>query len=139
MFISEKEIQVFYGDTDMMGVIYHANYLKWFELGRNQLVEDLGFNYLNMEKQGFCCPVYEAQITYKKAVKYGDKVFVRTWIEYNDGVKTIYGYEIVNGNGEVCAEGKTTHVIVRKDNFRPVRFRKYFPEWNQKYEEVKKK
>lgn len=139
MYISMKEIQIYYADTDMMGVIYHANYLKWFELGRTQLIEDLGFSYLEMEKQGYYAPVYEANIKYKRAVKYGDKVFVKTWVDYNDGLKTIYGYEIVNDKDEVCAEGTTTHVIVRKDNFRPIRFNKAFPQWFQKYEEIKKK
>ena len=139
MFISFKEIQVSYADTDMMGVIYHANYLKWFEIGRTQIIEDVGYDYLDMEKAGYCAPVYKVEATYNKAIRYGDKVFVKTWIEANQGLKTTYGYEIVNGEGEICAEGTTTHIIVRKDNFKPVQFKKVFPEWYQKYEEVKKK
>jgi acyl-CoA thioester hydrolase len=53
MYISRKEIQLTYADTDMMGVIYHANYLKWFEIGRTQLIADLGYSYLDMEKLGY--------------------------------------------------------------------------------------
>lgn len=139
MYISIKEIQLSYADTDMMGVIYHANYLKWFELGRTQLIEDLGYNYLDMESAGYYAPVYKAGITYKKAVRYGDKAFVKTWVDENQGLRTIYGYTIVNGEGEVCAEGTTTHVVVRKDDFKPVQFKKIFPEWFQRYEEIKKK
>ncbi|KUO64147.1 MAG: hypothetical protein APF84_08185 [Gracilibacter sp. BRH_c7a] len=139
MYISTKEIQLSYADTDMMGVIYHANYLKWFELGRTQFIEDLGYHYLDMERSGYYAPVYKAEVTYKKAVRYGDTVFVKTWVEENQGLKTIYGYTIVNGEGEVCAEGLTTHIIVKKDNFRPVQFRKVFPEWFHKYEEIKSK
>ncbi|NLI90949.1 MAG: acyl-CoA thioesterase [Peptococcaceae bacterium] len=138
MFISSKEIQISYADTDMMGVIYHANYLKWFELGRTQLIEDLGYNYLHMENAGYYAPVYKGEITYKKAVRYGERAFVKTWIEENQGLKTIYGYQIINGEGITCAEGTTTHIIVRKDTFKPVSFKKVFPEWFQKYEEVKK-
>lgn len=138
VFISYKEIQVSYADTDMMGVIYHANYLKWFEIGRTQLIEDVGYNYLDMEKSGYCAPVHKLEVTYKKPVRYGDKVIVKTWIEENQGLRTTYGYHVVNGEGEVCAEGTTTHIIVRKDNFKPVQFKKFFPEWYQKYEEVKK-
>ena len=51
--ISTKEIQILYADTDAMGVIYHANYLKWLELGRSQLIEDLGYNYMDMENAGY--------------------------------------------------------------------------------------
>ncbi len=138
-FISSKEIQLSYADTDMMGVIYHANYLKWFELGRTQFIEDLGYHYLDMEKAGYYAPVYKAEVTYKKVVRYGERVFVKTWVEENQGLKTIYGYQIVNDQGDICAEGSTTHILVRKDNFKPVQFKKVFPAWFARYEEIKKK
>ncbi len=54
-------------------------------------------------------------------------------------MKTVYGYQIVNCAGEVFAQGKTAHVVVRRDNFKPVQFKKVFPEWFHKYEEIKKK
>lgn len=139
MHVSSIEIQLSYADTDMMGVIYHANYLKWFEIGRIQLVQDAGYHYLDMENAGYYAPVYKVEATYKKSIRYGDKVFVKTWVEENQGIRTTYGYQIVNGEGEVCAEGTTTHIIVRKDNFKPVQFKKIFPEWFQKYEEMKKR
>jgi acyl-CoA thioester hydrolase len=138
MFISTKEIQLLYADTDMMGVMYHANYLKWFELGRTQLITDLGFSYVGMEKEGFFAPVYDIHVQYKKALRYGDTAFVKTWIEENDGLKTVYGYQIVNGEGDLCAQGTSTHIVVKKENFKPIQFKKAFPEWFAKYEEVKK-
>ncbi|MDF2608008.1 MAG: ybgC [Bacillales bacterium] len=72
-------------------------------------------------------------------IKFGDKAFVKTWVEENTGLKTIYGYHIVNGDGDVCVEGSTTHIIVTKDSFRPIQFKKAFPEWFQKYEDIKRK
>lgn len=139
MYISKKEIQLLYADTDMMGVMYHANYLKWFELGRTAYIEDLGFKYTDMEDAGYYAPVYDVHITYKTPLRYGDQGFVHTWVEENNGLKTIYGYEILNGKDEVCAAGTTTHIVVKKDTFRPVQFKKAFPEWYAKYEEVKRK
>ncbi|MBU8907434.1 acyl-CoA thioesterase [Desertibacillus haloalkaliphilus] len=138
-FVSTRDIQVLYADTDMMGVIYHANYLKYFELGRAALMEDLGYSYVGMEQSGYFAPVYDVQAVYKKPLRYGDKAVVKTWVESNDGVKTVYGYAIVNGDGELCVEGSTTHIIVRKDTFKPTAFKKVFPEWFQTYEEIKKK
>jgi YbgC/YbaW family acyl-CoA thioester hydrolase len=91
MHIAEKEIQITYADTDMMGVIYHGNYVKWLELGRTQLVEDAGFSYLEMESQGYYAPVYNLEITYKKPIKLGDRAFVKTWVEVNQGLRTVYG------------------------------------------------
>ncbi|GIN41621.1 acyl-CoA thioesterase [Heyndrickxia oleronia] len=138
MYISTVEIQLSYADTDMMGVIYHGNYVKWIELGRTKLIEDVGYNYLDMEQAGYYAPVYNLEITYKKSIKYGDRVFVKTWVEENKNLRTIYGFTIVNQEDEVCAEGTTTHIVVRKEDFKPVQFKKIFPEWFQKYEEIKK-
>jgi acyl-CoA thioester hydrolase len=138
MHVASVEIQVSYADTDMMGVIYHANYIKWLELGRTQLIEDVGFDYLEMERAGYYAPIYNIDITYKKSIKLGDKVFVKTWVDKNQGLKTVYGFEVVNGEDEVCAEGTTTHIVVRKEDFKPIQFKKAFPEWFQKYEEIKK-
>jgi acyl-CoA thioester hydrolase len=139
LFISTREIQLLYADTDMMGVIYHANYLKYFELGRTGFIEDLGYKYIDMENQGYYAPVYDIQITYKKPLRYGDRGFVKTWVEKNDGIKSVYGYQIVNGEDDICAEGTSTHIIVKKESFRPTSFKRAFPEWYLKYEEIKKK
>ena len=65
LFISNREIQLLYADTDMMQVVYHANYLKYFELGRMGLIEDVGFSYIEMEKAGYFAPVYDVQATYE--------------------------------------------------------------------------
>jgi acyl-CoA thioester hydrolase len=140
MYISKKQIELSYGDTDMMGVIYHANYLKYFEHGRIKFIEDLGFRYMDLEETGYVVPVAEVQISYKKAVRYGDTIFVKTWIEENTPVKTIYGYHIVNDDETILyVTGKTTHVIVQKDTFKPVIFKRIAPKWFAKYEEIKKK
>ena len=139
MFVAKKEIQLFYADTDMMGVMYHANYLKWFELGRTALIEELGYKYTDMEEAGYYAPVYDIQVTYKTPLRYGDHAYVHTWIEENNRLKTLYGYEIRNQNNQVCATGTSTHIVVKKDNFRPIQFSKAFPEWFAKYEEIKRK
>lgn len=138
MYVSNIEIQLSYADTDMMGVIYHGNYVKWIELGRTKLIEDVGYNYLDMENAGYYAPVYNLDITYKKPIKYGDKVVVNTWVEENKNLRTVYGFTIVNGDNEICAEGTTTHIVVRKEDFKPIQFKKAFPDWFQKYEEIKK-
>ncbi|GER68909.1 hypothetical protein BpJC7_02120 [Weizmannia acidilactici] len=138
MHIAKTDIQLSYADTDMMGVIYHGNYIKWLELGRSQFVEDAGYDYLDMEKAGYYAPVYHLDITYKKSIRFGDQVSVLTWVEENGRSRTVYGFKIVNGQNEICAEGTTTHIIVKKDTFRPVSFAKVFPEWFHKYEEMKK-
>ncbi|MCP3740958.1 acyl-CoA thioesterase [Rossellomorea sp. BNER] len=138
MHISEKEIEVRYAETDQMGVVYHANYLIWMELGRTKLIEDLGFRYADMEKQGIISPVMDLEINYKSPVRYGEKVKIKTWIENYDGLRVIYGYEIHNESNQLSVTGFSKHVCVKKENFRPISIKKRFPDWHKAYEEMKK-
>src|SRR5690625_670534 len=81
-------IEVRYQETDQMGVVYHANYLVWFEIGRTKLIESLGFNYADMEKQQVVSPVIDVKISYRKPVRYDEKVIIETWIESYNGIRT---------------------------------------------------
>jgi len=126
-------IEVRYQETDQMGVVYHANYLVWFEIGRTKFIEYLGLSYVDMEKNNVVSPVVDAQISFKKPVKYGEKVYVETWIEHYDGLRTVYGYKVMDDNEEVRVSGSTKHVIVNKDSFRPLSLRRAFPEWHEIY------
>lgn len=133
MFVSSKEIEVRYAETDQMGVVYHANYIIWMEVGRTELIQDLGFSYAAMEKDGIISPVVDIQIEYKKPITYGEKAIIHTWIEKYNGIKTVYGYEIFNSHGELAAKGFSSHVCVKKETFRPVVFKKLYPEWHEAY------
>ncbi|MFC7392786.1 acyl-CoA thioesterase [Scopulibacillus cellulosilyticus] len=133
MYISETKITVRYAETDQMGVVYHANYLVWLEVGRTQLVEELGFRYASMEEQGVLSPVVDAHLSYQKPAKYGEQVIVKTWVEAYDGIRVTYGYEVVNSQGECCVKANTQHVCVKKESFRPIILKKHFPEWDQAY------
>lgn len=138
MFISETEVEVRYADTDAMQVVYHGQYVIWFEIGRTRLIKDLGFNYADMEKKGFVSPVVDIRLSYKQPFRYGETATVRTWIEANSGIRTTYGYEILNEKGDICVLGSSVHTIVNKETFRPVKFKKEFPKWHHVYEQKKK-
>ncbi|MFJ7972369.1 acyl-CoA thioesterase [Psychrobacillus sp. NPDC096389] len=138
MFISEKEIEVRYAETDQMGVVYHANYVIWLEIGRTQLIKDLGFSYAGLEKDGYLSPVTNVNINYKSSVRYGETVVVRTWIESHGKLRTTYGYEIVHEDGTIASSATSEHVVVNKDNFRPVSLKKVHPAWDAKYMEIAK-
>ncbi|TCN25962.1 acyl-CoA thioesterase [Mesobacillus foraminis] len=137
MHISIKEIEVRYAETDQMGVVYHSNYLVWMELGRTQLIEDLGFNYASMEKEGVISPVIDIQASYKHPVRYGEKAVVKTWIDEYDGLRVVYGYEIFNGSGELALTGSSRHVCVKKDSFRPISIKRSYPDWHAAYMSAK--
>ncbi|RKQ38003.1 acyl-CoA thioesterase [Oceanobacillus halophilus] len=126
-------IEVRYQETDQMGVVYHANYLVWFEIGRTKYIENLGLSYAKMEQENVVSPVIDANLSFKKPIKYGEDAFVETWLEEYDGLRTVYGYHIINSNGEIAVSGTTKHVIVHKESFRPLSLRRSFPDWHEKY------
>ncbi len=138
MLVTNSEVTVRYAETDQMGVVYHANYLVWCEIGRTELIEKLGFRYAEMEKVGVLSPVTNIQLSYKAPAKYGETVVVRTWIEEYNGIRVTYGYEIVNENGDTCVTGQSEHVCVNKNTFRPIHIKKRFPGWHEAYEKHKK-
>ncbi len=138
MLVAITEIPVRYAETDQMGVVYHANYLIWMELGRTAFIEELGFNYAELEKDGILSPVIDIQVSYKKPVRFGETATVKTWVETYDGFRVKYGYEIFTAQAELAVTGFTEHVCVKKDSFRPVAFRRILPAWHAAYEKVKK-
>lgn len=133
---STKNIEVRYAETDQMGVVYHANYLVWLEMGRTQLIKDLGFDYAGLERQGYLSPVLDVSIQYKASVRYGEEVRVETWIDSYSRLKTIYGYQVIKKDGTIAATAKTIHTLVHKETFRPVSLQKVDAEWHQAYEKA---
>jgi acyl-CoA thioester hydrolase len=133
LLISSKDIEVRYAETDQMGVVYHANYLVWMELGRTQLIKDLGFNYADMEKDGIISPVIDIQASYKKPLRYGDTATIKTWVEEYDGFRSMYKYEIFNRDGELALTGSSKHVCVKRDSFRPISLKRTYPDWHEAY------
>ncbi len=133
MVINETEITVRYQETDQMGVVYHANYFVWFEIGRTRLIEQLGFNYSDMENEGVLAPVIDIQAKYKKPVRYGERAIVKTKIDHYDGLRVTYGYAIYTEENELSVTGTSTHICVNKSTFRPIRLKKHFPDWHEAY------
>ncbi|SDL70905.1 acyl-CoA thioesterase [Sediminibacillus halophilus] len=133
MKIVKTPIKVRYQETDQMGVVYHANYLVWFEIGRTSFIEELGFQYHEMENLGVVSPVVDADLSFKHPIRYGEEAFVDTWIKEYDGLRVSYGYRIYNAEGNTAVTGSTRHVVVKKESFRPVSIRKSLPDWHQAY------
>jgi acyl-CoA thioester hydrolase len=133
MKFTETSVEVRYAETDQMGVVYHANYLVWFEIGRTKLIESLGFKYADMEAEGILSPVTDIQAAYKKPLTYGQKALIKTAVRSYTGIKVIYEYQVFNERGELCVTGESTHVCVKKETFRPISIKKYFPDWHAAY------
>jgi acyl-CoA thioester hydrolase len=115
-----SSLRVRYAETDQMGVVYYANYLVWFEVGRTDLCRKLGFAYREMEREdGLYLIVAEARCRYKAPARYDDELEVRTCLREQRKRVLIFGYEIYRQpDEELLAEGETVHVITDK-NGRP--------------------
>lgn len=111
--ISETQVRVRYAETDQMGVVYHSNYFIWFEIGRVELMRQLGFSYRDMERgEGLFIAVVDARCRYKAPARYDDEVIVRTHLKNVRESVVHFGYELVRvSDGELLAEGETTHIV----------------------------
>ena len=122
------DIRVIYADTDAMGIVYHTNYIKWFEAGRGDMMRQAGFPYSVLEKKGMWLPVVSVTCEYKAPAFYEDIITIATWVEKLGGVSVVIAYEITKKEtGELLASGSTRHGITDKD-LKPMRIKKEFPE-----------
>ena len=110
----ETRVRVRYAETDQMGVVYHANYLVWFEIGRVELIRQTGLDYKSMEQvEGCGIAVVEANVRYRAPARYDDELVVRTRVEGVRGsiVKFVYAIHREADDLLLC-EGSTTNVVV---------------------------
>jgi acyl-CoA thioester hydrolase len=127
----EARIRVRYAETDQMGVVYHANYLVWFEVGRVELIRQMGLDYKAMEQEDGCgIAVVEATVRYKAPARYDDELIVRTRIEHVRGSIVRFAYGVYRAADEVLlCEGATTHIVVDRTMKRaamPARYAELF-------------
>ncbi len=111
--VGEVRLRVRYAETDQMGVVYHANYFIWLEVGRVELLRQLGFSYRDMEQNDQCfIAVVDARCRYKAPARYDDEVIVRTRLKNVRESLMHFGYELVRATDAlVLAEGETTHIV----------------------------
>jgi acyl-CoA thioester hydrolase len=110
---NETRLRVRYAETDQMGVVYHSNHLIWFEVGRVELMRQMGFSYRDMEREdGLFIAVAQATCRYRAPVYYDEEIVVRTKLKAVRESVIIFGYELTRANnGKLVAEGETTHIV----------------------------
>ena len=110
---STSRLRVRYAETDKMGVVYHANYLVWFEVGRTDLLRHSGWSYLDMEAEGYALPVVEAHCAYRQSARYDDELDVRTSGLLLSPVRVRFTYQVTRSADEaLLAEGHTVHAAL---------------------------
>lgn len=113
--------RVRYADTDQMGVAYHGNYLRWFEVGRAEMIRALGMSYREVEERGVRLPVLEARCRYVRAARYDDLLRVESTLAGVGRASVRFTYRVVREtDGELLASGETEHCFLDREG-RPVR------------------
>src|SRR5271154_5628853 len=113
----ETRVRVGYAETDQMGVVYHANYLVWFEVGRVEFIRQLGLDYKSMEREEGCgIAVVQVDVRYRVPARYDEELIVQTRLLAARGAVVRFGYRILRAeDGVLLCEGETAHVVVGKD------------------------
>ncbi len=114
------EYRVPYADTDMMGVVYYANYLVMFERARNEFMRAVGYTYKECEAEGWGLPVTHAECNYHASARYDDLLEISCWVQAQKGVRIELACEIRRkGEDKVLISGFTRHAFVSLKDFRP--------------------
>jgi acyl-CoA thioester hydrolase len=114
---ADARVRVRYAETDQMGIVYHANYLVWFEVGRVELMRQIGLDYKNMERdEGAMVAVVEVTARYKAPARYDDELIIRTRVSSAKLAILKFKYEILRAADEILlCEGETIHLVVGRD------------------------
>ena len=109
----ESDVRVRYVDTDQMGVVHHAHYIEWFEVGRTEYCRAKGFSYGDLEKMGYRLMITDLNCHYRKAVRYDEMVSIRTWVKDLKKRMVTFGYQVFRKEtAEPVAAGETRHICL---------------------------
>ena len=133
MITHDTQIRVLYRDTDKMGVVYHANYIVFYEAARNEMFRAIGLPYTLLEKMNIVMPIVEVESKYKAPAYYDNLLTVRSTIKELPIARAVVEYEVFNEAGTLLNTGKTVLGYVNTERMRPCRAPKEFLDELEKY------
>ena len=115
--VFEAQLRVRYAETDQMRVVYHSNYIVWFEVGRVEMLRQLGFSYRDMEKHDDThIAVVDVHCRFKSPARYDDLITIRTKLTNVRESLLYFAYEIVRADDrELLAQGESVHLVVNSE------------------------
>ena len=120
MMYVETKIRVRYGDTDKMRIVYYANYLVYFEVGRTEFIRQFYKSYADIERDGYVLPVLSASVEYKNSATYDDFLTVKSTLSKFTKLRLFFSYEVYKEDGTLVCTGKTEHCFT-DENGKPCR------------------
>lgn len=133
--LSEKvEVPVRFSEVDVLGIVWHGNYIKYFEDGREAFGRKFGINYLDCKRAGLITPIVGIECNYKLPLSYGDSAVIETRYVACDSAKIIFEYSIYRkSDGEISATGKSTQVFLNENGELILTNPVFYEEWKKKW------
>lgn len=127
-----SDVRVRFTECDPLGIVWHGNYIQYFEDGREAFGRHHGISYLDQEKQKFATPIVKSTCEHKLPLKYGDVATIKTTYVDSAAAKMIFKYKIFNPEGQVVCTGETVQVFVELFGEMSLEIPDFFREWKQK-------
>lgn len=127
-----SEIRVRFVETDPLGIVWHGNYIQYFEDGREAFGRHHGISYLDQKEYNFSSPIVKSSSEHKLPLRYGDIATIKTTYVDSAAAKMIFKYEIFNPKGELVCRGETVQVFVELDGELSLTIPLFFMEWKKK-------
>lgn len=120
MFTTITQVRVRYAETDKMNYVYYGNYAQYYEIGRTEMLRELGFTYRSLEDKGYMLPVLTLNVKYLKSASYDDLLTIKTSIKKMPSVRIKFDYEIYNEKKQLINKGDSTLVFIDIKKNKPV-------------------
>lgn len=127
-----SEIRVRFVETDPLGIVWHGNYIQYFEDGREAFGRHHGISYLDQKDYGFTTPIVKSSCEHKLPLRYGDVATIKTTYVNSRAAKMIFRYEIFNPEGQIVCTGETVQVFVEDQGELSLTIPEFFMKWKQK-------
>lgn len=135
MKLSPYTRKAYYYETDKMGIVHHANYIRWFEEARVDLLAQAGLPFETVEARGIMSPVLSVECEYKLPFRFNESFYIKAFIEDFGAARFSVRYEVTGDDGNVHVTGRSVHCFVDTD-MRPVRLKKTHPDVYAVYDEM---
>ena len=127
-----SEVRVRFAETDPLGIVWHGNYIQYFEDGREAFGRHHGISYLDQKDNNFSTPIVESKCEHKLPLTYGDVATIKTTYVDSEAAKMIFKYEIFNPEGKIVCKGKTVQVFVELRGELSLVIPQFFMDWKKK-------
>jgi acyl-CoA thioester hydrolase len=127
-----ENIRIRFNETDPLGIVWHGNYITYFEDGREAFGRKHDISYLDIAKTGYTTPIVKSSCEHKLSLRYGDVVRIETSLIDTPAAKIIHHYKIFDSNNELACTGETVQVFVDRDGNLSLNLPEFFENWKQR-------